>query len=514
METSTHRIRKQQWLVSAATANDAFALRKQIRERLEDTLEPIFNRAFDEACDNDTIIRIPRLEIKLKVKNDADLWENLPEALYEQITLQLQIITQKDNDSSVKETLAGSSIISNQYHSLEILIHYLNEGSLPWQVPQLSVQESTGQLKTTIQEQISQLIEYLINTNHRKAVFFRLFQLIPANRILVFVEQLLGKSPFSSSDDFKAFITKLLGLNDLPISEHSRITIASTLVSLSANRLDQASFAELMTEATDLLQVDKIIDLQKFIATLPEFSNLLPENKMPTFTNITDESLSNKMNQSGSIAKDSTKAFHDNSLQESDLMNNDLSDLIIAAMGSPVSSRKVQQAIRLKVQYAGLVILHPFLQRLFVQTEIVKEGEKIISFHKLAKAAALLHFMATGNDEIFEFELSFIKLLIGLNPEDPLLVSAGLLSSLEKEEVLSLLQAVIGHWSVLKNTSVEGLRQTFLQRIALLDKTDLGWTLQVEPTAFDILINRLPWSFTIIKFPWMKKPIYTQWETI
>ena len=131
MVTTTHRIRKQQWLVSVATANDAFSIRKQIRERLEDTLEPVFNRTFDELSDKDQIIRIPRLELKLKVNNDAELWENLPQALYEQLTIQLQNVVNKGLDSQIAEFLTVNSIVSDQLHRFEILIHYLNHGRLP-----------------------------------------------------------------------------------------------------------------------------------------------------------------------------------------------------------------------------------------------------------------------------------------------------------------------------------------------------------------------------------------------
>jgi hypothetical protein len=28
-----------------------------------------------------------------------------------------------------------------------------------------------------------------------------------------------------------------------------------------------------------------------------------------------------------------------------------------------------------------------------------------------------------------------------------------------------------------------------------------------------MLIDSLPWSFSIIKLPWMQKPLFTQWQT-
>ena len=604
MVTTTHRIRKQQWLVSVATANDAFSIRKQIRERLGDTLEPVFNRTFDELSDKDQIIRIPRLELKLKVNNDAELWENLPQALYEQLTIQLQNVVNKGLDSQIAEFLTVNSIVSDQLHRFEILIHYLNHGDLPWQASQLSVNESLEELKVTIHDQMDQLIEYLTNNKPGEAVFFRLFHLFSPDRLLEFIERLLIIGTFSKHYDLKNFFRGLFESDGSTIGQHSRLSIAATLVSMSLHIGGRPTVTGLISEALGVLPEDKVIDLQKFIATLPEYSKLFPVEVPAPFNNFVLEgdkkrpsdweensevqsTAQVKVNQETNLSKENfelvssgqvqpeqgfynaapsdhipnkgvpsehvpsehvtskqelsdrefskespseqvfSRQIHQpinnpernindlsaNSLQGIEFSNADISSLLLAtSLDSRRSGNKLQQTTKIWVKYAGLVIFHPFLQRLFVKTSILTEGEKNIPFHNLSKAAALLHFMATGNDEIYEFELGFIKVLIGLDPEESLLVSDGLITSLDKEESISLVQSVIGHWSVLKNTSVDGLRQTFIQRNALLNRSEMGWKLLVEPSAFDLLLNQLPWSFNIIKLPWMNKPIYTEWQ--
>jgi hypothetical protein len=35
--------------------------------------------------------------------------------------------------------------------------------------------------------------------------------------------------------------------------------------------------------------------------------------------------------------------------------------------------------------------------------------------------------------------------------------------------------------------------------------------LQVEQKTIDILLNRIPWSFSIIKTPWMKAKLSVEW---
>ena len=87
------------------------------------------------------------------------------------------------------------------------------------------------------------------------------------------------------------------------------------------------------------------------------------------------------------------------------------------------------------------------------------------------------------------------------------------LSGHEKVAGQEFLETIIHHWSILKNTSIEGLRTTFLQRVGRLADEDGGWQLHTEAKSYDILIDSLPWSFSIIKFPWMTKPLFTQWPT-
>ena len=76
-----------------------------------------------------------------------------------------------------------------------------------------------------------------------------------------------------------------------------------------------------------------------------------------------------------------------------------------------------------------------------------------------------------------------------------------------------MLAAAVEHWPALGNTSITGLRESFMQRRGLLRDDERGWQLQVETASFDVLLGRLPWSISIMKLPWMTKPIYTDWPT-
>ena len=75
-----------------------------------------------------------------------------------------------------------------------------------------------------------------------------------------------------------------------------------------------------------------------------------------------------------------------------------------------------------------------------------------------------------------------------------------------------MLQAVIEQWTVLKNTSVEGLREGFLQRKGKLFSKNDNLHLQAETNSIDVLLDQLPWNLSMIKLPWMKRILRLEWR--
>ncbi len=160
------------------------------------------------------------------------------------------------------------------------------------------------------------------------------------------------------------------------------------------------------------------------------------------------------------------------------------------------------------IENAGLVLLHPFLAQFFAALDIAAEEELL----QPERALCLLHFLATGQSMAPEYELILPKILCNI----PLLapVETNLkLTDTETEEAGVLLEAVIRHWSVLRNTSPDGLRGTFLLRPGKVSLRDDGdWLLQVESNSVDILLDQLPWGISMIKLPWMDMMLWVEWR--
>ncbi len=161
------------------------------------------------------------------------------------------------------------------------------------------------------------------------------------------------------------------------------------------------------------------------------------------------------------------------------------------------------------IENAGLILLHPFLPQFFKALGLATEDHLL----QPERASCLLHFMVTGQTIAPEYELILSKILCNMPLEMPV-ESDITLTDAEKIEAEALLEAVIRHWNALRNTSIDGLRGTFLLRLGKLSLRDNGdWLLQVESKTVDILLNQLPWGISMIQLPWMQRMLWVEWAS-
>jgi hypothetical protein len=155
---------------------------------------------------------------------------------------------------------------------------------------------------------------------------------------------------------------------------------------------------------------------------------------------------------------------------------------------------------------AGLVIVAPFLPQLFRRCNLV-EDDKLLSVHR---AVAILRYVVYGSIDYREYQAFLDKVLCGIPKEEQIIVFDKLNEN-EMGAVDELLDSVVTHWSVLKSTSREGLREAFLQRPGRIVFRDEIWELKVEQSSFDVLLNDLPWTIGLIRLPWMQCFLRTEW---
>jgi hypothetical protein len=512
MSTLPHRIFKQQWRVSAETADQAFALRQQLNEHWQETLLPVFEKVFTEFAPGEDILLIPKIEIKLKVAYGKEICENIAQELYHQLlnTLQNEVQTIKGTSDNLTEKI---SIPAAQYR-LEVLLYYLHNGDLPRQSGFRTDVISTLLIET-IQEHWLKLAEYILFNQVSQSFLFRLIQLLSFGEVIQLTEDVTGHLSLAAKKELNLMLFALLNSDEYYFDRHTSLMLAAAFLHAGICNSIRRNIPKWEEAASRLLPSEKLDEVRKFLEMVP--GNLFFSSASIKEEKADGESQKgNRPINNPSIFGGEIKAkFEDVTRQE------ESSPVFLHGNVTPPSEElslhesllNQRTGFRYSVQNAGLLLLHPFFVRLFVKCGILPENEKIISVWNLSKAAALLHFLATGRDEIYEFELGFIKVLLGLNPDQSLAVSNGLLSPSQKEEAVMLLLSVIEHWSSLKNTSKEGLRSTFIQRNGLLLPNEEGWKVYLESAAFDVLLKTIPWSYSIIKLPWMNKPIYTECQT-
>jgi hypothetical protein len=157
-----------------------------------------------------------------------------------------------------------------------------------------------------------------------------------------------------------------------------------------------------------------------------------------------------------------------------------------------------------------LVLLHPFIDRLFANLGHIEEG-KFVSDATRERAVCLLHYLTTGATEFPEPALVLPKFLCDWPIDQP--VNRFLpISDYEKEECDNVLNSCINHWQVLKSTSISGLQTGFLQRDGILKSEEFGWSLYVEKKTQDVLLDKLSWGLSVIKFNWMENMLTIKWK--
>ncbi len=161
------------------------------------------------------------------------------------------------------------------------------------------------------------------------------------------------------------------------------------------------------------------------------------------------------------------------------------------------------------IKNAGLILFHPFLSVFFTRTGLMKDGVFINSEKKL-RAPYLLESLINGNKISKEYQIILNKILSGIDAEFPL-PHLNELSENELNVAKELISVIIEQWDKMKNTSPENFKASFLQRDGVLSLKNDEWILKIEHRGYDVILQTLPWSISIIKTSWMDKPLIVEW---
>lgn len=486
-----HRIRRLGWRVRARSRDEAFVLRRRLRGWLEAGFAETVGAVFDRALPDDVVVRIPRLDVSVRVGSVEELEAALAAEVTRAITAYVTVHVPGSgtwSGSGAAETASGAT------PGVEALSEYLETGTLPWYAAGEDRSVIIAALVETARHAWTEVLDRVVHVAQDAdgawAFFFRLVHLLPEEewpRVAARVASLAA--PRSGTVDWTK-LTSILVRFGTPRSAYQRQRLAAAILAAARAGASVKSGPELME-------------------VLARFGGEVSTGLMIAFGGDEARAWSEaawKALKASEAAPGARPATSEKASAARPARPPQPPDRI-ARKQTPVDS------FGITVSHAGLVLLVPFVPTFFEATGVIPPGATVLPVPRWPRAAALLSLLATGATDGEEFELGFIKVLLGLRPESPLPVAPGLTAPGDRAEVEALLDAVIGHWRALKRTSIDGLRASFLTRSGLLREEDNGWHLRMETRGYDLLLDQLPWGISTTTLPWLTKPILTDWPT-
>jgi hypothetical protein len=471
-----HLIHRVDVELRARTRATAIAAQEATSRAFQHDLPAALEAAFDARSPN-AKQRLDRLEIDLGTLPARGFRQALIAALIESLTnIDANRITSRP---AVRLLVSPQSVVSAAQPEsddvVQAFLYYVVQGSLPWFFTLERWQDEIPEAltSTAVFPELRARLPALVRENA-----MRLLRLLPFPN--------LATALFTS--EFPAAVgTETLTRTSLPASSiEARIRLALWFLHLSIEESELDSHQE-----STLLRVlginqgnvlsPKPDDSQRVISALPEFPGIAKPPEVARLARL--------------IAR--TWEPHD-SRAEKGIESR-------TPQSSPIARELLENGI--PTESAGIVLLHPFLVRFFQLLGWLDDDLRIRAERRW-HAVHALHEIAHKRAARDEVSLSLEKALCGIPMRE-----AASFPEVEdgiRGEADSLLRAVIGHWKALRDTSPDGLREAFLARPGLL-YLDEPPRLHVETRSYDMLLSRLPWSFELVAFPWLRHPIHVRW---
>jgi hypothetical protein len=451
-----HLINRLLFEMNCPDEDEAFRIRHNFAGIYQEQIRDIVDRICSKYTQEDEWIRIDRLEVDLGQINPAVFDSYLPEIFLnkfeKELTLRLSEIPDSERRNSRADSYAG------------LLQYFLLHGTLPWWANGTSI--NIGMIsRQVIEGQLGGFRQFLENNKWNVRLWQRISYQLPATVKDTILSQ------FEDLDyagrQFSAWIAVLYPGNMAGDTIEGTVRQKMTDVLLEN--------APLIIGNKDFKNEIKRI----FAGNIPRFA----DRQIPDIAVVF---------QPGETAPVPGRITGEN-----------------PQMHFPEPQPETSVPESYFIQHAGIMILAPFLQSFYDELGLLK-GSLWKNDESRHRAAHLLKFMATGTENLPEYDFVLEKLICGIPVEGPLPLDS-MLSDRETGEVRLLLESVIQYWTALKNTSVNGLRETFLKREGIVSRKEDGWLVQIERKTWDVLLDKMPWGYSTIALPWNDYIIHTEW---
>jgi hypothetical protein len=467
-------IRKQKIKISTSNEQLALHVRKQLSDSLQYDLIALLDRVFAKHASSNAYINIDKIKIDLGRVSVKDFEKHFLEfaepKLASELQKKLDEINRPDQKNTFYSDASYQSSNSLTQQETNALFYFLKNGNYPWWYNKDTLQTPAELLNKFNEEELQSLLLKIISTgknqnDEAQKIVRRLFIHLPGEKNNSIIDYILA---LFNNDTLKNNIRVLIQ-NSNELLKLFSITIKEFYEQLTLFLISKNSEEEKNT-------------IYNFLAQLKNAFGI-SESKLNVYPNQFSDELKR------ALANDVKQENVDNRKREK-------------------QTTEFEKGIY--ISNAGLILLHPFLKSFFTETGLLNDQNNFISVEAQQKAAVLLYYLQGCDENYKEWEMALNKIICGI-ALDEVVVDGIVISDEEKEEAKNLLRSVAGYWEALKGASLEALQNTFLLREGKITWKKDYWLLQVERSGVDILLERLPWSFSTVKFPWLNNLIYTEW---
>lgn len=453
---------------------DALALQQEAKEWVYELLNYV-EQSFD-AVANDSLLVLEEVVIDVSV-DQKDWKQEAAQQVLKQLKAKVQTATEQQLNTVVNVPLKIKKLRTEQ-----VFLFYLEYGFLPWNATVKSVVELEQQLLQDGFSADSNIVESLLKLLHWLPWSgVRLAEQFSANLLSAVLQKIIDSKNLNKdavTDVQKVFEATL----QIGGKKEIHILLLQLLPDLSGiNQTDENKINNWRQQFSVVIQANPLI--------AKKWQSLVFESGMFRQLQSDIGTLS-----SASLQIKDQKQSAEKLIREF----------------APDQSRQEQPVITKEAIYisnAGLVIAVPFLPALFNRLGILNDN--VITNKDLA--VCVTQYLCTGNPEIEEHELVLPKIICGLHPSFPVYTNAFLMTAEAEKEIDGMLSSIIEHWSVLKETTVTGLQESFLRREGKLVFNKNRWLLTVEQKPYDMLLKQLPWNISMLQLSWMQHMLITEW---
>jgi hypothetical protein len=437
--------------LSVTSEQEAFGLRKDLNEVLQNEISSIIDELCSQYSSSDELIKIERLELDLGQIQTIDFKKNWIESFRQSFENQLH----KANISITN----SPKIINKEQSNFETLTNFLLTGQLDWWVvsEDINLEEIFEEI---IQNQAYFFKDFLIKNAQNSKIPQRVLYQFSEKSILQFLEN-IQINGFEYECFFQEIFKKMKDKNSLnEISENQEELYLKTIfTALFKNQFQPIIQEQIVSTFVQIIQEEWSLSGEKTLEILHDIS--------PNYV----------------------EKYDDKNIENDDFIE-DISN-------------------KITLQNAGIVLISPYFKHFFQELQLL-ENQNFISKKAQHKAIHLIKYLATGETTFKEFDLTFEKLICGIPLNEPVPRKVDFLAH-EITEADELLKSVIEHWKVLKNSSPDALRNTFFQREGIMQKNELGWQINIERKTQDILLDNIPWGVSMIVLSWNNYIITVEW---